>query len=188
MEAAVDRLLAALDALDLDPDLELEPDLELDPDIEIECEDEGACCEDEGAHDSDLEPSLGSTHCVDQRYSYQGPTTGSDDHEPSLGWPGSGPQFVLNQSDSDREADDADLEPSLGAPEPSFFSVLHEDSAGRRVITTYSGSQQCWAQGGDEDIEEDQAERGIADGDALWELNKGEADSAPFTGPDPFAI
>ena len=46
-EAAVERLLAILDALDGDTDLELEPDLE------ITCEDEGAQCEDEGAVDDD---------------------------------------------------------------------------------------------------------------------------------------
>ena len=44
MERAIERLIAALDALDGDPDLE------------PECEDEGAECNDEGV--SELEPDL----------------------------------------------------------------------------------------------------------------------------------
>lgn len=47
MEAAVERLLAALDAMDGDPDLE------------AACEDEGAQCDDEGAIEYDLVPDDG---------------------------------------------------------------------------------------------------------------------------------
>ena len=56
MERAVEKLLAALDALDGDPDLE--PSLaggywaatsDGGDDREMECEDEGAQCDDEGA-------------------------------------------------------------------------------------------------------------------------------------------
>lgn len=46
LEDAVERALAALDALDGDPDFELE------------CEDEGAQCDDEGGDTSDYEDSL----------------------------------------------------------------------------------------------------------------------------------
>jgi hypothetical protein len=45
METAVERLLAALDAIDGDPDLE------------ATCEDEGGACEDEGSND-DREPDI----------------------------------------------------------------------------------------------------------------------------------
>ena len=83
LESEIERLIAALDLLDADPDLEPEgndepwlgaPDQQSgswsgimalgNDDREEECEDEGAQCEDEGNDSGDREPELSGFNCA----------------------------------------------------------------------------------------------------------------------------
>lgn len=109
--------------------------------------------------DPDLEPYLGSG---DDREGEDG-YAGEADLEPSLGWAANGQhgQHANFASDwGDLEADDADDEPSLGAPETRFAGANYSPSYGPLAPSVAPiGSQERWAIGGRDDREDDGDDR-----------------------------
>lgn len=84
LEDAVERALAALDALDGDPD------------FEAQCEDEGAQCDDEGGEETDLDQSDYEASLCGITFGFG--TGGSTDVE------GTGAPFVMDQRETEMSA------------------------------------------------------------------------------------
>jgi hypothetical protein len=98
--------------------------------------------EETDAEEPDGEPSLGATLDVDQEAAWRGSTLCGDDGE--------------------RERDDSDHEPALGALEWSTqIYVTERDAAGRAVtIDHLEGDQLSWGLSGTSDLEHDPADLG----------------------------
>ena len=107
---------------------------EIDGDAELEDDDPAE-------ENGDLEPSLGAFELVNQETAWRTIDSG--------------------HGGQDLELDNADREPSLGAPEnhPTPYSYTYGGE----------GNQTHWAAGGFQDIESDPAEAGIGDVDGLME-------------------
>lgn len=137
---AVEAFLNLLDQIDADADLE-----------------EDDAPEDDGSGES----ALGSTSAINQERAWRASAGWPEDGEaePSLGWSGNGrghPEIAMRGYDDDREGEHDGREPDVD-DEPSLGSGARRD-------------QTCWAVGGDDDRELDEAERsGCGDMDGVME-------------------
>lgn len=145
----IERAIAALDALEGDPDLEPTGD-----ERDFSAPERWVPVDIRAAND-DAEPSLGWSEDRSRR-GLVCPTR-IDDGEPD----------DFREEDDPRE-DEGDLEPSLGAPEAVIGMVHWMDPDGRPQEYFNGGSQIVWAAGASNDAE-DGEDYGIADAGGLSE-------------------